>query len=315
MESAASSRPTSAPEDTGRPDTPSIQGVETDIPKWPRLARIRSSLACPACLSDLTCTPNSLTCGQCAASYPLRDGKIYFIQPPPSNDHLDRFKRRLKRLFGRRYYSIGVQLVAPTYPFNYSEAIRNHCEPAAQLIVDLGSGNNRVDDNIITLDSVDYESVDIVADLGALPFKSESIDGFASRSVLEHVSRLDSAVKEIGRCTRSGGIGIHLIPFLFPYHASPHDYQRLTHVGAATLFPGWRLLEQRNVTGPVTLFAACLTEFLAILLSFGRPRLKSIAYLAACLLLFPLKFLDAPFVGRRAFLSLAPTILTVVQKP
>jgi hypothetical protein len=58
--------------------------------------------------------------------------------------------------------------------------------PDCELVIDLGSGNNRLDDDIITLDAVDYSAVDIVADLARLPFKSDSIDAFASRSVLEH---------------------------------------------------------------------------------------------------------------------------------
>ena len=81
-------------------------------------------------------------------------------------------------------------------------------------MVDLGSGNNRLSDNIIALDAVDYDTVDIVADLARLPFRTASIDGFASRSVLEHLPDLPAAMRELVRCTRSGGVGVHLIPFL-----------------------------------------------------------------------------------------------------
>lgn len=285
-------------------------------PPWPqRLARIQAALACPTCRSNLVFAPDAALCARCQRRYPIRSRKIYFIDPSNALDELDGLKRRLKDLLGGLYYKIGVRLVAPTYPFNYAAVIKKHFRPTEQLVVDLGSGNNRVDEDIVTLDGVDYEAVDIVADLAALPFKPESVDGFVSRSVMEHLPDLDSAVREIKRCTRPGGIGLHLIPFLFPYHASPHDYQRLTHSGAARLFDGWAMLEQCNATGPVTLFVLCLAEFLAILLSFGQARLKAAAYLFFCLLLFPIKFLDAPFIGRKAFLSMAPTILTIIRKP
>lgn len=283
---------------------------------WPeRLQRIRDALACPECQSALICQDDSVTCDHCGRRYPLRNGKLHFIEPMRADDALDSIKRRLKRWFGGAYYSLGILIIAPTYPFNFRKAIRRHSQPENELIVDLGSGNNRVDPDVIAIDAVDYDAVDIVADLARLPLKSASVDGFVSRSVLEHLPDLPVVVRQLVRCTRPGGLGLHLIPFLFPYHASPHDYQRLTHSGAAGLFSGWRVVEQRNATGPVTLFVVCLAEFLSILLSFGSPRLKGPAYLFACLLLFPLKFLDAPFVGRKAFLGLAPTILTVTRKP
>jgi hypothetical protein len=123
------------------------------------------------------------------------------------------------------------------------------------------------------------------------------------------------AVHEFRRCTRAGGFNVHLIPFLFPFHASPHDYQRLTHAGAARLFENWQLLAQYNATGPVTLFLVILVEFLSVIGSFGHPRIKAFLYLGLCLILFPIKVLDAPFVNRSAYIGMAPTILTAARKP
>jgi hypothetical protein len=39
-----------------------------------------------------------------------------------------------------------------------------------------------------------------------------------------------------------------------------------------------------------------------------------VVYLMLCAVLFPLKFLDAPFVGRPAFMGCAASILSVVRK-
>lgn len=279
-----------------------------------RVLKIQSLLACPRCRSNLSFSEQTARCVECAVNYPITGGKIYFRQPIASVDALDGVKGVLKRLLGQSYYTIGVQLFAPTYPFNYAAAIRRNRNISDRVIVDLGCGNNRVDNDVVTLDAVDYEAVDIVADLASLPFRSEAVDGFVSRSVLEHVPDLGAAVAEMRRCTKPGGFGLHLIPFLFPYHASPHDYQRFTHSGAERLFTGWKLVDQRNATGPVSLLLACLAELISVALSFGNARIKSIVYLGACLLLFPLKYLDAPFVGRKAFLGIAPTILTVVRR-
>jgi SAM-dependent methyltransferase len=262
----------------------------------------------------LAADTEQLRCANCTATYAVRNVKIYFSAPFGADDKLDAIKNRLKRVLGSSYYSVGITLLAPGFPFNYRAAIRRHIDPRDHLVVDIGCGNNRVDDDIVTVDATDYGAVDIVADIGALPFKDGSLDALCTRSVLEHVPEIGSAVSELSRCTRPGGLGIHVIPFLFPYHASPHDYTRLTHSGSAGLFRGWKVVEQRNTTGPVTLFLVCLLEFLSVLLSFGRPGPKAIIYLVLCLAVFPLKVFDAPFIGRRAFLGLAPTILTVSRK-
>lgn len=107
---------------------------------------------------------------------------------------------------------------------------------------------------------------------------------------------------------------MHLIPFLYPFHASPYDFQRYTHKGQQTLFKGWKVIEQTNPTGPVTLGLVSLIEFLSILFSFGQEKIKSGLTLVFCLFLFPLKFLDFPFVNRKSFFPLAPTLFIVVKK-
>jgi hypothetical protein len=42
---------------------------------------------------------------------------------------------------------------------------------------------------------------------------------------------------------------------------------------------------------------------------------KSVVYLLLCVLLFPVKFLDALFVDREAFRGSAASILSIVRKP
>ena len=282
---------------------------------WPqRLQRIFPCLACPSCHGDLAKQTSSVLCTRCRKSYPINNGKIYFIEPIHTQDRLDTIKTRLKNYLGAAYYTVGVRVLAPVFPFNYKRAIQGRVDPQVQLVVDLGCGNYRVDDDIVTLDASDYDAVDIVADLESLPFKDGCIDALCSCGVLEHVPQIETAVAEMVRCTKLEGISLHLIPFLFPFHASPHDYTRLTHAGVARLFSGWSMVEQRNTAGPVTLFLICFIEFISVLLSFGVLWLKAVIYLFCCLVLFPIKYLDAPFISRASFIGLAPTILTVVRK-
>lgn len=284
--------------------------------EWPpRLERIKAFFSCPTCRTDLVEESACFRCTVCAAKYPIRNGKIYFSKPLRGDDALDIVKGRLKRWLGRYYYTIGVTVLGPSFPFDYGREIRTWVDPRSALVADIGCGNRRIDENIVTVDGTDYEAVDIVADIGSLPFRDSSLDALCTRHVLEHLPNLGQAVTEIVRCTRPGGLGIHMIPFMCPYHASPHDYTRLTHVGAAHLFSGWAVVRQKNTTGPISLFLYCLIEFLSILLSFGNERIKAIVFLALCPIISPLKFLDAPFLGRPSFLSLALHILTIVRKP
>jgi SAM-dependent methyltransferase len=280
-----------------------------------RLEKARAALACPACSGALDFGAEGARCAVCDASYPIRRGKLYFTHPPGTQDDLDSLKHRLKGLLGKLYYSVGVTLLAPTYPFRYRAAIERHCDPGKALCVDIGCGNHRVSDDLVCVDIFDYDAVDIVCDLSALPFKADSVDAFVSRSVLEHLPRVSAVVSQLKRCTRPGGVSMHLIPFLFPYHASPGDYQRYTHSGAANLFGGWELLEQRSATGPMTLLLLWFIEFFSTVLGAGNQRARSYVYLALCVVLWPLKFLDLPFVGRSSFLGMAPTIWTVMRKP
>ena len=126
---------------------------------------------------------------------------------------------------------------------------------------------------------------------------------------------MEDVLAQIDQATRSGGHSIHIIPFMYPFHASPDDFQRFTHVGAARMLRGWRIERQVAAAGPFTLFNAIAAELVAAVLSLGSERAKAPLYLAASALLAPLKFLDWPFVGRRALLAIWPVILTHLVKP
>ena len=280
-----------------------------------RLERIKPLLRCPACRSRLAFDENAAHCATCGKSYPIERSRLYFIGVPAREDELDRVKGWLKRRLGQRYYSIGIWLLAPTYPLNFRKWVLRYADPATRLIIDAGSGNHRLHPGIICVDTCDYDAVDLVCDLQRLPFDDNAADAIVSRSVLEHVEHPAAAVAEFYRCTKPGGLGIHVIPFLFPFHASPADYHRYTHRGHDVLFAAWETVTRTNPTGPVTVLLLHAVETIATAASFGVERAKAVVYLLLCGLVFPLKFLDAPFVNRHAFLTVAASILSVVRKP
>lgn len=72
---------------------------------------------------------------------------------------------------------------------------------------------------------------DIYADGSALPFADACMDGVICFEVLEHVSDPALVVAEIARVLRPGGSAWISMPFLYPLHDAPHDFQRYTEFG------------------------------------------------------------------------------------
>lgn len=69
---------------------------------------------------------------------------------------------------------------------------------------------------------------DIFADGACLPLADASVDAVACLEVLEHVREPQAMLAEIARVLRPGGHAWISVPFLYPVHDAPHDYQRYT---------------------------------------------------------------------------------------
>lgn len=280
-----------------------------------KLDKLRDVLACPECHGDLDFSDSRVVCSGCSREFAVAKGKFYFARTPAPTDPMDSIKEKLKRLFGKYYYSIGTKLLAPDYPVNYLKIIREYIDPADNVVIDAGCGNLRIHESVIGLDLNDYDAVDVVCDLQSLPFKGASVDAVVSKSLLEHVSDPFKVTRHFDVITKPGGLGIHITPFMYPFHASPNDFFRFSHMGIAALFPGWEILSQIPVAGPFTLMLTCLYELISSAVSFGNEQVKGIIYLLMCIVFFPFKFLDFFFVNRRQFMTMAPIILTVLRKP
>ncbi|MGY6555329.1 MAG: methyltransferase domain-containing protein [Wenzhouxiangella sp.] len=74
---------------------------------------------------------------------------------------------------------------------------------------------------------------DVFADAAALPFSSKTFDTVLFFEVLEHVEEPRKTLEEIARVLKPGGSLILSMPFLYPMHDEPHDYQRFTAHGLA----------------------------------------------------------------------------------
>ena len=72
---------------------------------------------------------------------------------------------------------------------------------------------------------------DVLADGARLPFADATLDGVICLEVLEHVPDPAGVIAEIARVLRPGGQAWLSMPFLYPVHDAPYDFQRYTTHG------------------------------------------------------------------------------------
>jgi ubiquinone/menaquinone biosynthesis C-methylase UbiE len=76
---------------------------------------------------------------------------------------------------------------------------------------------------------------DVFGDAQRLPFASSSINTVLMVDVLEHLPNPRQALDEAARCLGTKGTLILIVPFLYPIHDAPHDYQRWSAYGLKKL--------------------------------------------------------------------------------
>jgi SAM-dependent methyltransferase len=81
-----------------------------------------------------------------------------------------------------------------------------------------------------------HPNIDIVGDVLAPPIGDASYDTVVSIHVLEHVREPWRMVEQMARILRPGGVAILMAPFMYPFHADPHDYFRFSEQGLSSLF-------------------------------------------------------------------------------
>jgi SAM-dependent methyltransferase len=116
--------------------------------------------------------------------------------------------------------------------------------------LDLGCGQHSTFaadfSNRIGIDIVQASGVDVVADAQALPFVSDSFEQIICVEVLEHIAVPSRAASEMARVLQNDGRLVLTMPFVYPLHEAPHDYQRFTSYGLRRLFsPAFEIQEIR----------------------------------------------------------------------
>ncbi len=114
-------------------------------------------------------------------------------------------------------------------------------------VLDVGCGNRWVErclpsntqyvglDYPTTISKGYAGKADVFSDGQCLPFASNSFDTVVLMDVLEHLPAPDLAISEAWRILKPGGILLIQVPFLYPLHDQPHDFQRWSKQGLQVL--------------------------------------------------------------------------------
>jgi SAM-dependent methyltransferase len=161
-------------------------------------------------------------------------------------------------------------------------------------IVNIGAGSTRIHPRAINLDIRPTEESNVVGSALALPFRNGVIDVVVSQGLLEHVVHADQAVAEMCRVLKVGGFVYAEIPFLQPFHESPSDYMRVTHVGIEELFRrnGFEVVRKGVQIGPGSTLAWVSRDVLAAVFGGHSPWRYQKARTLAGWLVAPLRYLD-----------------------
>lgn len=178
--------------------------------------------------------------------------------------------------------------------------------PAGARVLDAGAGEGRYArhfsrqrycgvDLAVGDAAWDYNRLDAVADLSALPFRPAVFDAILNIVTLEHLREPASALAEMARVAAPGASLLVAAPHEWEVHQAPHDYFRFTRYGLRYLLEksGWEVLEVRAAGGYFRLLARRLLNGL----QFFSGGFRWLGFIPAAILLVPpaliLPFLDS----------------------
>ena len=101
-----------------------------------------------------------------------------------------------------------------------------------------------------------------------------------------------------------------MVPFIFPFHEYPADYQRYTASGLRQIAAGFEEVELCILTGPTSALLVFIREYLRLLVPGGNSRItRTLLNGVSGWLVFPLKYLDRFLTASRK-LSIWPPRFT-----
>lgn len=278
------------------------------------LNRLSGLLACPDCRGALEFLPGEpLSCPGCSRSFDLAGGAPllvpraqtgntsagtqFFIEQPGRMTRLRETRPGLARLLALPDFAAGGVPALPECRRWFETHVRNGV--AGERILNLGSGVDKVYPNpgLINFDIAPHANAEVVGDGEHLPFRDAVFDGLLLDAVIEHLAHPARVVAEARRVLKPGGYLLANVPFLYPFHAAPHDYQRYTPQGLRMLFEDFEIVEAGSDRRPGRAVLEVVTAYAAGL-SDNRGLSYALRWLTAWLWL-PLTWFD-PWLSRKA---------------
>ena len=199
-------------------------------------------LICPYCKNaELSSYDNHIVCHKCNRSYPCKDGVIDFLN---SSFLVDQVLMLTYKKFDEGYSSKDDSIEEllnrlRTYKKDFFHYVDYHDlmdHNKFRNVLEIGSGegfwgtltgekSNRsiiyIDISLLALknakkmaDLLGVNGMFLRADINKMPLKSNSIDFSYGGGVIEHFRSTATAVKELHRVTRNGGIAINTVPII-----------------------------------------------------------------------------------------------------
>lgn len=133
--------------------------------------------------------------------------------------------------FVGQYYRSSASIKSKERDRLFADFLSQTSGPCLQVAVKDEVGK-KFGDNWISVDKYVHTSViDRHDDIEDLQFPDNHFNAVVCWSVLEHVPAPERAIAEMRRVLKPGGLIWVQLPFLFPYHADPHDFWRVTPAG------------------------------------------------------------------------------------
>lgn len=251
-------------------------------------------MACPGCGRFFE-APGGVPCLHPKGSDSDKAGQRFFLDEPGRMEQLRRRHAWLARLLELPDFTSPSRALPGCREWHRTRVREGR---PGYRVLNLGSGVHKLYANpgLVNFDIAGHDNVDVIGDGEHLPFRDGVFDGVVLDAVIEHLARPRLVVDEVRRVLKPGGTVLAQVPFLYPFHAAPHDYQRYTPAGLAMLFESFELIESgtdrrpgRAVLEVVTAWAAGFSDNRTI--SYALRWLTAWAWL-------PIKFLDPWLAGK-----------------
>ena len=293
------------------------------------LGKVRDLLRCPECHARLPWADSGLACGRCGAEYPVLAGGVPLLlrprQRPPVKAMLEQdpggarmtaeyrrhgtWRARVRRWL--RPPSIVYDVpIARKYAWIYDT------RGPETLVLSVGGGQGRENPRAVNLNLDAFASVDIVGDGTNLPLVDGAVDTVTANAIVEHLPNPGDLVAEMYRVLKPGGYAQLMVPFLFPFHAFPSDYQRYSDRGIREITRAFEAVELSVLTGPASALNVVIREYLRVLVPGGNgPAMRTILNGVSGWMLFPFKYLDVWLNRRPEAAHLAAAFYYLGRKP